>query len=321
MGTPPSAEPRRRAGPGIALGLVVLALLAAPAPRLLAQGEQGPPSIQQLERLAAEREARISTLESRLRTLEAEQDSLVAAKRRAEPGGARFEAVSNQILEKSNEIRPLKRDLRIQREQLRDLKTTLYLRYNTLISQTNQRIKELTDQGLTSQTSPELRGLIERQVRYVRERETLSAEIEQVQGELYLPDLVFDPNDGPRELQSKEAQARDAVESIDGEIADIEKRIDALNRSLRMRQEAERLRRDIELWGDDQAARSANEIAAMLEQPAPGGIGDSGANPFQEDPRVRIRRLQSRRLELVDLRADYARKAEQFAQRLKEFYR
>lgn len=281
---------------------------------------QGPP-IAELERLAAEREARIIVLEARLRRLEGDRDSLVAAKRRAEPGSAQFEAVSNQILENANRIRPVQRDLRTLREDVRNLKTELFQRYNAEIAQTNQRIEALKRGGRTPQTSAELRRLIDRMPSLLRARERLAAEIEETQEDLYLPEIVYDPTDGARELRNKIAAARDAVDRIDQRIGEIEERIESLNRTTRMREEADRLRRDIELWGDDRVAQSASEIEAILEQRRPGGALPRGADDPFDDPEERVRRLRARLLELRDRRAEFERKADLFADLLREFYR
>lgn len=280
---------------------------------------QAPP-ISELERLASERETRIVLLEAQLRTLESRRDSLVEAKRGAEPGSARFESVSNQILRNAGRIRPVQSELRTLREQLRSLKTELFQRYNQEIAATQSRIDELKARGLTPRDSPELRRSTERMPDLLRARARLAAELEESHDVLYLPSLVYDPTDSARELQSKIAAAHDAVDRIDQRVAEIDERIGNLRRSERMREEAERLQRDLELWGDDRSAQSGNEIQAILEQRRPGGQGRRRTeNPF-EDPEQEIRRLRARLLELQDRRVEFERKAELFAELLREFY-
>lgn len=296
--------------------LAVLIGIAAMATPLRAQA----PPIFELERLASERETRIVVLEAQLRTLESRRDSLVEAKRGAEPGSARFETVSNQILRNADRIRPIQSELRTLREQLRSLKTELFQRYNQEIAATQSRIDELKARGLTPRDSPELRRSTERMPDLLRARERLAAELEESQDVVYLPSLVYDPTDSARELRSKIAAAHDAVDRIDQRVIEINERIGNLRRSERMREEAERLRRDLELWGDDRSAQSGSEIQAILEQRRPGGQGRRATeNPF-EDPEEVIRRLQVRVLELQDRRVEFERKAELFAELLREFY-
>ncbi|MDX1622438.1 MAG: hypothetical protein R3199_00445 [Gemmatimonadota bacterium] len=300
--------------------LLPLALMLAVGTMATPLRAQGPP-ISELERLAEQREERIAVLEDRLDRLEARRDSLIEAKRSADPGSARFETVSNRILENAEQIRPVQRELRTLREQVRSLKTELFQRYNLEIAETQTRIDALKARGLTPRESPELRRLTERMPELLRARGRLAAELEEEQDALYLPAIVYDPTDTARELQNKIAASRDAIDRIDERLGEIEERIQNLNRTERMRREAERLQRDLELWGDDRSAQSGSEIEAILEQQRPGARDRrAGANPF-EDPREEIRRLRGRYLELEERRDEFVRKAALFAELLERFYR
>lgn len=300
-----------RRGPRL---LFVAAVLVATAGPAAAQG----PSIAELESIANQREREIATLETRLRGLSALQDSLVRAKGRATPGSARFQSLSNQILENSTRIEPVQRDLRTHYTQLRSLKTEIYQSYNREIARTQQRIDELKGQGRTTRNSAEMRTLTERLPELVQGRTDISTELEEIEEDLYLPELVYVQTDGPRDLRRKEAQARDAVALIQRRIDGIENLIAEENRELRMRREADRLQRDLELWGDDRG--TGDELEAALQQQAGGGRPEGPGDPFGESPEQRIRRLQQRRLELLDRREEYRRKVESFAQLLREFY-
>lgn len=294
------------------LAVATLALLAT-AGTVRAQA----PTIAELEAVALQREREIARLETRLRALDARQDSLVRVKLRTQPGSAQFETVSNAIRENSARIEPVRRDVATHTTQLRSLKTELYQRYNTAIGSTNQRIEELKAQGRTTRNSAEMRQLVDRLGGLIERRQTLSTELEGIEEELYLPELVYFPTDSPRDLRRKEAQARDAVALIEGRVQAIEEQIEDANRTLRMAQEVARVRRDIELWGDDRGA--GDELEVMLEQ-RPGRTPRGQENPFGESPEERIRRLQRRRLELLDLHEDYRAKVELFAVQQREFY-
>lgn len=298
-----------RAGAIAALALVALAL-AGPA---RAQTEQPGPPIEELRRLADEREREIARLESRLARLETQQDSLVMAKSRAQPGSASFEAVSNRIRELSQQIRPLQRDLTTFREQLRSLRQRLSIRYNAAIGEMNLRFEELKRLGYTPQTSPEMRRIIERSTDYHRARGELARQIEEVQAELALPTLAYDPTDGPRELRSKLATARDGVAVIDSLIDRFDDEIQEIRNDQRMRREARQLKDDLEFWGDDRSNQSADELGQILEQ-------RGALDPFR-DPETRVRRLRDRRAELIERREEYERKIVLFDQQLREFYR
>lgn len=302
----------RRRGGARAGALAALAALALAGPAL-AQSEQPSPPIEELRRLADEREREIVRLESRLDRLEAQQDSLVRAKSRAEPGGAQFEAVSNRIRELSQQIRPLQRDLTTFREQLRNLRQRLSSRYNTAIGEMNLRFEELKRLGYTPQTSAEMRRIIDRSTDYLRAREELARQIEEVQAELALPTLAYDPTDGPRELRSKLATARDGVAVIDSLIDQFDDDIGEIRNDQRMRREARQLQADLEFWGDDRSNQSADELGRILEE-------RGALDPFR-DPEARIQRLRARRAELIERRAEYERKIALFDQQLREFYR
>lgn len=311
---------RRGGSSAGALGALALAMLAWAAPAAAQTGGQPGPAIEELRRLVSDRETQIARAEPRLSRLEAQQDSLVSAKRRTRPGSARFEAVSNRIHQLAGEIQRLQRDLQIHRQALRDLRTRLYIRYNISIGETNQRYEELKRQGYTPQTSEEMRRLIERFTEYQRAREELPGLIEEVQTELALPSLAYDPTDDPRELRLKVAAARDAIAAIDSMIGRIEGQIDEIEDAQRMRREARQVQRDLEFWGDDRSAQSADELGQILEQTGPDGIRAIGVDPFT-DTEERIRRLRERRAELLERRVEYARKVDLFDRQLREFYR
>ena len=298
---------------GLLLFATALALLAGAAEGV-AQQQPGP-GIVELRRLISQREPEIARLEARQRTLEARGDSLSQVKRRIAAGSAQFETVSNQIRETGDQLIQVARTLRTLYEQMRDLRTKLYMAYNQAIAETSQRIERLPK---TTENTAELNRLTETLRQYVAAREALVPEIEEAQDDLFLPDLVLDPTDGPSQLRVKEAIARDAVDKIDERIAATREQIDALVRKERDREEFARLKEDIELWGDRQAAQAENVINAILEgRNAPGR--SVGASIF-DDPRERIQDLQRRLIDLEDRRREYADKAAVFAQRLQEFY-
>jgi chromosome segregation ATPase len=288
---------------------LTLALLAG-AVDASAQG----PGIVELRRLISQREPEIVRLEARQRTLEARGDSLSQVKRRTAAGSAQFETVSNQIRETGDQLVQVARTLRTLYEQMRDLRTKLYTAYNQAIAETSQRIERLPK---TAENTAELNRLTETLRQYVAAREALVPEIEEAQDDLFLPDLVLDPTDGPSQLRVKEAIARDAVDKIDERIGAIREQIATLARKERDREEFQRLKEDIELWGDRQAAQAIDPIQGILEgRNTPGG---RGASMF-DDPGQRIRDLQRRLLDLGDRRQEYAAKAAVFAERLQEFY-
>ncbi|MDX1661407.1 MAG: hypothetical protein R3326_06415 [Gemmatimonadota bacterium] len=292
---------------------MIAVLLAGVGPAAAQTGEQSGPSIPELRRLADEREARLLQIESRLARIEAQQDSLVGVKRRAQPGSARFEEVSNRIRELSRQIQPLQRDLTTFREQLRNLRQRLFLRYVSELAEMSTRFEALKRQGLTPQTSAEMRRIIERYTEYSRAREEIQRQLEEVQAALALPELAYDPTDGPRELRIKLATARDAVAVIDSLVDLIDDQIDEIRADQRMRREARQLRDDLEFWGDDRSNQSADELSRILEE-------RGALDPFR-DPERRIERLRERREDLVERRREYLRKAELFDQQLQEFYR
>ena len=292
--------------------LLAVALgLTASVPDAAAQVEG--PGIVELRRLITQREPEIARLEARQRVLESRGDSLSQVKRRTAAGGAQFETVSNQIRQTGDQLTQVARDLRTLYEQMRDLRTKLYSAYNVAIGETSQRIERLPK---TAENTAELNRLTETLRQYVAAREALLPEIEEAQDDLFLPDLVVDPTDGPSQLRVKEAIARDAVDKIDERMAGIRDQIVALVRKQRDREEFARLREDIELWGDQRAVQGSDEIGAMLEQ-SPGGRGATG--DMFDDPAQRIRELHRRLLDLDGRRQEYAAKAAVFAQRLREF--
>jgi hypothetical protein len=294
------------------LAAAALALVAG-APEARAQ-VPGPGNVE-LRRLIAQREPEIARLEARQRVLEARGDSLSQVKRRTAAGSAQFETVSNQIRQTGDQLVQVARSLRTLYEQMRDLRTKLYSAYNVAIAETSQRIERLPK---TAENTAELNRLTETLRQYVAARETLVPEIEEAQDDLFLPDLVVDPTDGPSQLRVKEAIARDAVDKIDERIVAIREQIATLVRKQRDREEFARLREDIELWGDRQAAQGSDDITNILEgRNTPGGRGPTG--DMFDDPSQRIRDLQRRLLDLDERRQEYAAKAAVFAQRLREF--
>jgi hypothetical protein len=273
--------------------------------------------VAELERLLGERQAAISVLQARLARLETVGDSLVRAKRRAEVGSAQYQRVSNQIRENSDQVKPIQRDLRQLYDQARSLQQDLFLRYNGLVAETNQRIQELRRQGLTPQSSPELRRLVDVLPEYMGSRDRYEEAVQEEQCAPWLPDLVLDPSDGPSQFRYKEALARDLVDKIDTCVAAIQKQINNIALRERIREEAERVQRDLEMWGDDRSRSTGDQLEEMLAGRGRSRVG--AVNPF-DDPQARIRDLQRRRLELIERREEYEAKARVFAQRLREFY-
>ena len=293
--------------------LLLLALLAGLLSRAVespAQQPQPGPGIVELRRLITPRDPVIARLAARQRALVARGDSLSQVKRRTAAGSAQFETVSNQIRETSEQLVGVARTLRTLYEQMRDLKTKLYLAYNDAVAETTQRLERLP---MTAENTPELGRLTEQLRVYVEARAAIQAELEEAADDLFLPDRVVDPSDGPSPLRVKEAIARDAVDNIDQRITVIGEQIANLNRKARDREELERLKDDIALWGDQRGI--PDEFEAMLNAQNGGGV--SGVF---EDPRDTIRALQLQLLELTDRRQEYAAKAAVFAQRLQEFY-
>ena len=290
---------------------VMLAMLAGAADGA-AQQPAGP-GIVELRRLIAQREPEIARLEARQRTLEARGDSLSHVKRRTAAGSAQFETVSNQILQTGDQLFQIARTLRTLYEQMRDLRTSLYNEYNRAIGETNQRIDRLPK---TAANTAELNRLTETLREYVVARAVLVPQIEEAQDDLFLPDLVVDPTDGPSQLRVKEAIARDAVDNIDGRIEAIREQIEAQNRKARDLEELERVKQDIALWGDQQGINTESLEDAILEGR---GRRDARGDVFA-NPNERIRELQLQLLDLADRRQEYAAKAAVFAQRLQAFY-
>jgi chromosome segregation ATPase len=293
----------------VLLGLVLTAMAGA------ADGaaQQPGPGLVELRRLIAQREPQIARLEARQRALEARGDSLSEVKRRTAAGSAQFETVSNQIRQTGDQLVQLARELRTLYEQMRDLRTSLYNEYNRAIGETNQRIDRLPK---TAENTAELNRLTETLAEYVAARAVLVPQIEEAQDDLFLPDLVVDPTDGPSQLRVKEAIARDAVDKIDGRIEAIRKQIEDQNRKARDLEELERVKDDIALWGDQRGIDAETLEEAILEER---GRRDAFGGVF-DDPNQRIRDLQVRLLDLADRRQEYAAKAAVFAQRLQEFY-
>ena len=295
----------------LALGLGAALLLGADPAHGQAIG------IPEYRRLIDEREAEIARLQTRLGALESRADSLSDAKRSVRPGSASFETISNQILDASQDITGIARRLRTLFEQVRDLKQNLFVAYNRAIAETRVEIDALTEGGgRTIESSRELRRLVDRLETYVRARERLTGEIEEAQEDLILPQLTYDPTDGPAQLRIKEAYARDAIDRIDERIAVTERQITEALQKKRDLEEFRRLQDDIELWGDRQAAQGGSEIEMILQN----RVGLPGAGDLFEDADTRIRELQRRRVELLDRRADYDEKARLFAQRQRQFY-
>lgn len=293
---------------------VALAALAGAADG--AAQQQPGPGLVELRRLIGQREPQIARLEARQRALEARGDSLSQVKRRTAAGSAQFETVSNQIRETGDQLVQVARELRTLYEQVRDLKAKLFLAYNDAVAETTERLERLPK---TAENTAELGRLTEQLRVYVSDRAVIQAELEEAQDDLFLPDLVVDPTDGPSQLRVKEAIARDAVDKIDGRIETIREQIETLNRKARDLEEIQRLNRDRELWGDQQGIESGNEIEAILEgRNAPGGRG--APDDVFADPNERIQALQLQLLSLADRRQEYAAKAAVFAQRLQAFY-
>lgn len=304
-----------RAESSLRVALLVAVALAATATPTLGQG----PGIEEYRRLIDERESEITRLEARLGALEQRGDSLSTAKREAEPGSAVFQTLSNEILASSQAITTATRQLRVLYEQTRDLKTELFLAYNREIPVVQSQIDELTGQGRTTENSLELRRLVATLAEYVRERERITAEIEEVEDDLFLPQLAFDPTDGPAQLRVKEAIARDAVDRIDGRIRSIEDQINKAVQRQRDLEEFRRLQDDIELWGDSQAAQGGSVIEEILS--GRNVAGGAGPGDVFDDPDQRLQELQRRRLDLIERRNEYEQKADEFAQRRIDFYR
>jgi uncharacterized coiled-coil protein SlyX len=292
------------------LGLVFLVWFGAAALSPTSVSAQQP-GIVELQRLVDERETEIARLEVRLRSLEQRGDSLSTAKREAVPGSARFVSISNQILESSQQITNVTRQLRVLYEQVRDLKTQLFLAYNEQIPIVQQEIDVVTSREPTDETDRELRRLVALLEDYVRARETLTTEIEEVEEDLFLPRLALDPRDGPAQLRVKEAIARDAVDKIDERIAAIEDQINKTLRKQRDLEEFQRIKDDIER--DGQASPAGSVIERILSDRGVGGR--TGPGDVFEDPDARLNALRRRRFDLVQRREDYSNKAEQFAER------
>lgn len=297
---------------------MLLALVVGLGVPTAAAAQQGGPSIGELERLLAERDAGIVQLAGRLARLEAIGDSLAGAKRAAPPGSAAFERISNQIRENSSQIDPLQRSLRQLHSEARDLRQTLFVRYNNAVGETNRRIQELRAGGETPQRSPELRRLVDQLPVYLAGRDRYEAALEEERCAPWQPDLVLLASDGPSQLRYKEALARDLVDQIDACIEGIDKQISNLTQKQRIREEAEKLQRDLRMWGDDRSRGAANQIEAMLEGRETGERAFT--NPF-DDPPARIQQLRRRKLDLTARREEYESKARVFAQRIREFYR
>ncbi|HUP00220.1 MAG TPA: hypothetical protein VM737_01675 [Gemmatimonadota bacterium] len=273
--------------------------------------------IPEYRRLIDDREVEIARLQTRLAALESRADSLSQVKRSVQPGSASFESISNQILDASQDITAIARRLRTLFEQVRDLKQDLFIAYNLAIGTTRGEIDALTERGRTAENSRELRRQLVQLEEYVRARERLAGEIEEAQEDLFLPELTYDPTDGPAQLRIKEAIARDAIDRIDQRIAAIEAQIAEALQKKRDLEEFRRLQNDIEMWGDDQAARGGSEIEAILQSRV--GLPGAAGNLF-EDADIRIRELQGRRVDLLDRRSEYEGKASLFAQRQQQFY-
>lgn len=301
--------------------LLLAALALAPAWGEAARAQAPSPSMPELRRLIDQRERNIERAETRRAVLEARADSLQRAKGRTAAGSAAFQTVSNQILQLSADIRQVQRDLRTYYGEVRSLRQELFVAVNRAITETTARIEELRRQGLTREGNPEVRVLLDRLRALVEEREALARALEEAEEDLYLPDLVFDPTDSPRDLRAKEAIARDAVARIDARIEALAARIEEERRKARMEREIDRLRDDIALWGDENAARSSDEIAQILERRGESQGRAGGANPFAPSTEETIRSLQARRIQLLERRSEFEALADQFAQRIREFYR
>jgi chaperonin cofactor prefoldin len=193
---------------------------------------------------------------------------------------------------------------------MRDLKAQLFLAYNAAVAETTERLERLPK---TAENTDELGRLTEQLRVYVEARAAIQAELDEAQTDLFLPDLVVDPTDGPSQLRVKEAIARDAVDKIDERIAAIGEQIEALNRKERDKEEFDRLKDDIALWGGQQGIQ--DEFEAMRNAQERGGVPG-----VFEDTGQAIRDLQRQLMSLTDRRQEYAAKAAVFAQRLQEFY-
>lgn len=295
----------------LAILLLAIGLIASGVESAAAQG----PGISELRRLLVQRETDITRLEAQLRTQEQRADSLSRAKRGTRPGSARFEALSNEILTSSQEITGLARRLRVLYQQVRSLQTDLYLAYNREIADARQRIDELTGRPRTDQTAAELRRLLSRLETYVPARDEIALALESGEEDLLLLDLTFDARDDPSRLRVKQAIAQDLIERIDRRIAGIQNQIDRAERRKRDLEEFERVRRDIELWGDREG--SGRQLDAILEGRA---TGEGALGEAFEDPDARILQLQRQRVDLIDRRSEYESLERLFAQRLEEFY-
>ena len=290
--------------------LLLFALLAGLLGSASETAAQQPgPGIVELRRLIVQREPGIARLEARQRALEARGDSLSQVKRRTAAGSAQFETVSNQIRETGDELVSVARSLRTLYEQMRDLKAQLFLAYNAAVAETTERLERLP---VTAENTGELGRLTEQLRVYVEARAAIQAELDEAQTDLFLPDLVVDPTDGPSQLRVKEAIARDAVDKIDERIAAIGEQIASLNRKERDKEEFDRLRDDMALWGGQGIQ---DEFEAMLNAQERGGV----PGVFEDTGRT-IRALQLQLSSLTDRRQEYAAKAAVFAERLQAFY-
>ena len=128
-------------------------------------------------------------------------------------------------------------------------------------------------------------------------------------------DPTFDARDDPSRLRVKQAIAQDLIERIDRRIAGIQSQIDRAERRKRDLEEFERVRRDIELWGDREG--SGRQLDAILEGRA---AGEGELGEAFDDPDARILQLQRQRVDLIDRRSEYESLERLFAQRLEEFY-
>lgn len=305
------ALPRHSFAHGLGLVVFALGLVGGGVERAVAQG----PGIPELRRLLDEREADIESLEAQLRSLEDRANVLSATKRDARPGSARFEALSNQILNVSREITGLARRLRVLYEQARDLQTDLYLAYNREIAVARQRIEELTGRPRTDATAAEISRLVSRLQEYIPARDEIALARQSGEEDLMLLELTFDPRDDPSKLRVKRAIARDLIERIDQRISAIENQIVRAEQRKRDMEEFRRLREDIDLWDD--RGGSGRQLDAILEDRVT-GAGELGA--ALEDPDASIRQLQRQRIELNERRTGYENLERLFAQRLEEFY-
>ncbi|MGH7571930.1 MAG: hypothetical protein ACREMK_08835 [Gemmatimonadota bacterium] len=296
---------------GACVLLLALGLVGGRVEIGVAQG----PGIPELRRLIDERETDITRLEAQLRSYEERASSLSQAKRDARPGSARFEALSNQILDASREITGLARRLRVLYEQVHDLQTDLYLAYNREIAEAGQRIEELTSRPRTDETAAEISRLVDRLQEYIPARDEIALALESGEENLLLLDITFDPRDDPSELRVKLAIARDLIERIDQRISAIENKIVRAEQRKRTMEEFRRLKGDLDLWDD--RGGSGRQLDAILEDRS-AGASELGA--ALEDPDASIRQLQRTRIELNERRTGYQNLERLFAQRLEEFY-